>query len=451
MDYRKKQDGNVNFHKKIDRAFPKDSLSFLCAWEKERQRRGVTFSRVVKNNRVRQKNEIVSERGITLLALIITVVIMIILAAVTLNITLGDGGLIDQAKTAAEATVNSAQSEQEQLDSLEQELANLLAEPAGPPGIGDIKPGEGEPVDIFENTTEVKDDLDNSVWIPGGFGVAEDSGTKVEEGIVIEDGDGNQFVWIPTGTYNVSTFINASGKLTNNLSRRTFTTTEATEVSGDDEIQGSSSSYYFYGEGDSRSVASGQIGAFKASAESVANGGKGGFYIGRYEVGTEEERTSEDDPLTMPIVQANKYPYVYITRDQAKSQIEAMYNSNNNVESELISSYAWDTALNFICQTNVESGEGYNLAMTTSKEYANINTGSKQNTGAYAADNYSNIHDFLGNCLEWTTEYYSSRDYPCVLRGGYYNDSHNYAAHRNYGVTIASLDFFSARALLYLK
>ena len=431
MDYERNLNRNVS-------AFSKNSLSFLCA---------------------ARNRDIMAESGITLLALIITVVIMIILATVTINVTLGDGGLVDQAKTAAEKTQQAAQSEQEQLASLEQELANILAEdseitppePEGPPEIGDIKPGEGEPVDIFENTTEVKDDLDNSVWIPGGFGVAEDSGTKAEEGIVIEDGDGNQFVWIPTGEYNVSTFINASGKLTNNLSRRTFTTTEATEVSGDDEIQGSSSSYYFYGEGDSRSVASGQIGAFKASAESVANGGKGGFYIGRYEVGTEEERTSEDDPLTMPIVQANKYPYVYITRDQAKSQIEAMYNSNNNVESELISSYAWDTALNFICQTNVESGEGYNLAMTTSKEYANINTGSKQNTGAYAADNYSNIHDFLGNCLEWTTEYYSSRDYPCVLRGGYYNDSHNYAAHRNYGVTIASLDFFSARALLYLK
>ena len=366
---------------------------------------------------------------------------MIILAAVTINVTLGDGGLIDQAKTAAESTVNSTQAEQEQLASLEQELANLLAEDSqitppepGTPEIGDIKPGEGEPVDIFENTTEVKDDLGNTVWIPGEFGIAEDSGTKVEEGIVIEDSSGNQFVWIPTGTYNVSTSINSAGQLTNNLSRRTFTTTEATEVSGDSVIDS-----YFYGEGDSRSVASGQIAAFKASAESTTNGGKGGFYIGRYEQGIGN------------VVKAGVSPYTNITRDQAKSNIENMYKGNSYVTSELISSYAWDTALNFICQTNVEDGEGYNLSRTTSSQYGNIGTNKRENTGAYVADNYSNIHDLLGNCYEWTTEYYSYSTVPCVYRGGYCSFSTYSAASRDDYDTSSSSGSLSARAQLYVK
>ena len=51
------------------------------------------------------------ERGITLLALIITVVIMIILAAVTINITLNKG-LINQAKQAGEDTMQAAKDEQ---------------------------------------------------------------------------------------------------------------------------------------------------------------------------------------------------------------------------------------------------------------------------------------------------------------------------------------------------
>ena len=93
------------------------------------------------------------EKGITLLALIITVVIMIILAAVTINITLGDGGLIDQAKTAAEATVNSAQSEQEQLDSLEQELANILAENEGPASIPETETQVANYADVDGNGT----------------------------------------------------------------------------------------------------------------------------------------------------------------------------------------------------------------------------------------------------------------------------------------------------------
>ena len=313
------------------------------------------------------------------------------------------------------------------------------------PDMGDAKPNPGQDGPKYTNNTEIQDDLGNPVVIPGGFHIDKDSGTKVEEGIVIEDDAGNQFVWIPTGDYNVSTTINSSLKLTNNLSRRKFTTSGATEVSGDSVIEGC------YGEGDSRSVAYNQIAAFKASAESTANGGNGGFYIGRYEIGTTTERTSEDDPLTTPLVQANKYPYIYITRDQAKSQIEEMYGENINVESELISSYAWDTALNFICQTNVESGEGYNLAITTSSQYGNIGTYQEENTGAYTADNYSNIHDLLGNRREWTTEYCSNSRNPCAIRGGDYVYNSYYAASHSFGYESETGNLLSARVQIYVK
>lgn len=98
--------------------------------------------------------------------------------------------------------------------------------------------------------------------------------------------------------------------------------------------------------------------------------------------------------------------------------------------SELISSYAWDTALNFICQTN---SAGYTLATTTSSSYGNIGTGSRKNTGVDTNDNYSNIHDLLGNCLEWTTEYSSNGINSCVTRGGSYSSSSSYAASRYFG------------------
>ena len=127
MDYRKKLDESINFQKKISRFFPKNGLSFLCAWEKEKQRGKLTFSKILQNNRVRQKNEIVSERGITLLALILTVVIMIILAAVTINVTLGDGGLVDQAKWAAEKTANSTKAEEEQLANVASQINDIIA------------------------------------------------------------------------------------------------------------------------------------------------------------------------------------------------------------------------------------------------------------------------------------------------------------------------------------
>ena len=289
------------------------------------------------------------------------------------------------------------------------------------PDMGDAKPNPGEDGPEYGTNTPVQDDQGNTVVIPGGFHLDKDSGTSVEEGIVIEDGSGNQFVWIPTGTYQTST-----GTKTNNLSRRTFTSSGSTPVSGDSVINS-----YYYGEGNRNSVAYNQIGAFK---DSVSR--NGGFYIGRYEQGTGN------------VCKAGVAPYTNITRDTAKSQAEAMYSGNSYVVSELISSYAWDTALNFICQTN---SEGYRLATTTSSSYGNIGTGNRQNTGAYAADNYSNIHDLLGNCYEWTTEYSSYSGNPCVYRGGIYLNSDDYAAGRGSHGATYSLTHFSLRLQLYVK
>ena len=289
------------------------------------------------------------------------------------------------------------------------------------PTIDDAKPSAGADGPTFSKNTPVSDDEGNTVVIPGGFHLDKDSGTSVEEGIVIEDSKGNQFVWIPTGTYQTS-----SGSKTNNLSRRTFTSSGSTPVSGDNAIDS-----YYYGEGNRNSVAYNQIGAFK---DSVSR--NGGFYIGRYELGSGN------------VVKAGVGPSTSITRDKAKSDIENMYKGNSYVVSELISSYAWDTALNFICQTN---SPGYTLATTTSSSYGNIGTGSKQNTGVDTNDNYSNIHDLLGNCREWTTECYSPSYTTCVYRGGSYYDSSYCAAGRGNVSLGSSYHFLSARAQLYVK
>ena len=298
------------------------------------------------------------------------------------------------------------------------------------PDMGDAKPNPGEDGPEFGSNTPVQDDQGNTVVIPGGFHLDEDSGTSVEEGIVIEDGSGNQFVWIPTGTYNVTEAVDndgtKDGKLTNKLSRRTFTSSGATEVSGDRRIEEDSGAM-FYGEGDSDSVAYKQIGAFKNSVNR-----NDGFYIGRYELGTGN------------VCKAGVEPVMNISMTEAKSQIEAMYNGNSYVVSELISSYAWDTALNFICQTN---SEGYILATTYSSSYGNIGTDREQNTGAYAADNYSNIRDLLGNYREWTTEYCNG-DYNDVARGAYYGMAESAATRSDFNG--ADL-IVSARIQLYIK
>ncbi len=280
----------------------------------------------------------------------------------------------------------------------------------------------------FDDNTELEDDEGNKVTVPGGFEIADDSGTSVEDGIVIQDGRGNQFVWIPTGTYKTS-----SGSKTNNLSRRSFTSSGSTQVSGDNVIDS-----YCRGEGYSSSVASGTIGKFKSSASTY-----GGFYIGRYEQGQGN------------VIKKNVSPYVSITRDDSMTQAEAIDNGSSFVTSELISSYAWDTALNFICQNNT-----YTLATTTSSSYANLETDQMYNTGMYSKDNYCNIHDLLGNVAEWTTEWSDWTQImssPCVLRGGdasttiRFLSSVGYAAIRDSYIVGYNDGYLGFRTQLYIK
>ena len=111
-----------------------------------------------------QKNKITEkikeERGITLLALILTVVIMIILAAVTINVALGEGGLVDQAKWAAEQTANSTKSEQEQLDDVADQINDIIAGI----GTGDTNSTGGEETNSVETNSIDTNSVDtNSV------------------------------------------------------------------------------------------------------------------------------------------------------------------------------------------------------------------------------------------------------------------------------------------------
>ena len=127
---------NVNVKCKGTETFAENSTTFLCAQknfihsilhfgkrEEDRKVNGNNWKEVVTNSSAK----LLEERGITLLALIITVVIMIILAAVTINVALGEGGLVDQAKWAAEQTANSTKSEQEQLDDVASQINDIIA------------------------------------------------------------------------------------------------------------------------------------------------------------------------------------------------------------------------------------------------------------------------------------------------------------------------------------
>ncbi len=64
------------------------------------------------------------QKGVTLIALVITIIVLIILAGVSINMLVGESGIITQAQRAKENTQLAQKEEQEQLDKLEEVLKN---------------------------------------------------------------------------------------------------------------------------------------------------------------------------------------------------------------------------------------------------------------------------------------------------------------------------------------
>ena len=258
--------------------------------------------------------------------------------------------------------------------------------------------------------------------------------TNVKDGVVIEDKKGNQFVWIPAKTGSGVTIHTSIGDKTIIYQRTDFG-------------KQSAGTYNNFSE------------TLPTDEEASVNA-NGGYYIGRFEAGdkvsTEAKKMREngDSQSNEVSIKKGQAPYNYISYDNLKSLAEGMNAAQNytTATTKLVGSYAWDTALNYICQTNEE---GYMLATTTDSTYGNIGTGTdisnKTLTGAYEADNYSNIHDILGNCYEWTTEFYSNSNYPSVSRGGGYYVSSSYAANHNFATTTNSTSTDSFRLQLYIK
>lgn len=407
------------------------------------------------------------QRGITLVALVITVIIIIILSTVTINVVFGDGGLIRQAKDTVEKAESSIQDENEKMNKLLQEYANTMAAdeeiPDGPvtppepelPKVEEIKGG-----DAFDTKTTVEDSEGNKIVVPAGFKIASDSGNTVQQGIVIEDVSasrdtavqGSQFVWIPVGV-----FIKDGGTPSNEiiLGRYTFATSspgtptlqQAAYTKNED---GSYTDNYttpkviegYYSELATYRVGTAIGGLYDLNATAYNLGDwidsvkeNGGYYIGRYEASF-ASGTSVDNYKAATKVStgyANTMSYSQGRLWNNISQLVASkvaintYADSTSVKSDLMNSYAWDTAIVFIQEcghTNYANQDGQSINSNLT------DTGTGQ-------DEVCKINDMASNILEWTTEYSSftfiSNAHPCTHRGGLYNDSNGYTANRNNG------------------
>ena len=386
--------------------------------------------------RTKQQNQKFNQ-GITLVALVVTIVVLLILSSVSLNLVLGDNGIIVKAKEAAETTAAAQEKEAMERNLLEKELENSLSTPA-------VEPTDG-------------------VKIPTGFYYV--GGTKAS-GIVISDNKndknkyrnqkvvgtdllGNQYVWIPCTTDSSSSDlqyartewgVEVDGADNSRAIKDELTLTDSSVTYSDADTAN----------GINADVSKEIVAQIKAEKTSVAK--YGGYYIGRYEVGKNGDTA---------VVKYNQTPYASITWSTAYGLAKKII-TNSEATSYLCSSYAWDTAVNFIQNnstaknyaTSIEGFNGNWNPQAVKDPSGNVikpaGTSQQLNTGL--TTQFCNIFDMGGNEAEFTTELNPGTSETVVLRGGSYYD---------YGITPAGRRWdngsgganisYGFRATLFLK
>ena len=402
-------------------------------------------------------NKIKQEKAITLIALVVTIIVLLILAGISISMLTGQNGILNRASEAKEKTGTSNVEEQRKLAQAEA-LMNL------------------------ENTTY------QGVTILKGFAPTKIAGEdSVDKGLVITDGYGNEYVWIEVPKTE-AVYKNAGINITS------FTDDEYATIEEDLHTY---TNVYRKGTGysDTWYDASGDVNeknlsdwyqnendyniAKKKMLKSVYQ--NGGFWVGRYEAGIEDEaniRKAKTDTVTLtPITKQNMYPYNYVTRTQAKVLAEQV--ESGSYTSSLMFGLQWDLVLKYIetknsaQKSNLTSnsttiGNYYNNLWNITNANAKYSTDSgssftacpKQKTsdasillttGADTSFSLMNIYDIAGNVWEWTLEKTSSDSSPCAIRGGSYNvpGSNVPASYRNISDTSDSNLGIGFRLSLY--
>lgn len=357
------------------------------------------------------------------MVLVVTIVILIILATISINAVLGDKGLIKKAQQAKDMYEQSRIEEEEAMNQLMQEYENAMAEPPKPTG--------PEMPSTWDKTkvTAIDDGKGNPVPLPNGFYYV---GGDIDTGIVISDkpGDtmdasgtsmGNQFVWIPVASEAdlERTEFDSNGQPTTGLD-----TTVWTEP---------------YGSGHGAEAS-----AYNVMRTQVLK--YGGFYIGRFEAGINSTNLRTGTTTAQTVVSKKGVaPYNYVPWGKSMddpSEIEGksgavylannMYTASTSVTSTLCYGCQWDAMCRYI-------GDSQRTIPTKS------NPGL---TGSVSTDISKNIYDLAGNCFEWTMEAYTT--IVRALRGGVCSID-NPVSTRDTSAPTYCNDGYAFRCTLYVK
>ena len=425
------------------------------------------------------------QAGITLIALVVTIVVLLILAGVSINALFGDNGIIEKAKDAQNKMDQATENDLNALNELNEWLDDKING-----STGELPSVANETIPYYPDNTFTK--------------VAD---TNLDNGLVIQDANGNEYVWIevPKSLYNneayntETTTADQKPASSTDYAKIEYCLHKYTDYYRNGTIR--TDTYYL---DDVTGLTSEQYTELKQKMlKSVYE--NGGFWIGRYEAGITTNRTAEGDATEAPLSKAGTvenavYPYTYVTCSQAQTVANML--TTDNYTSSLMFGVQWDLVLKHI---EVKEANGTALATiqsalnSDSKDWGNyrnasfeINRGKyadykdytlstiwtsynetttnnfvnsssvKQvqtagngillTTGASDACKKMNIYDLAGNVSEWTLEYTSNTVYPCANRGGNYFSSGSYEpASRRGSNGSTSGDRVGFRASLFLN
>ena len=418
-------------------------------------------------------------KGITLIALVITIIVLLILAGVTIAALSGDNGILKRATEAKEQTNQKNDEETEKIGGYESTIDQYVDGNGGGSGSGGSGGGTGT------NFTNVNTSDSNPAGaVPANSTVVEADASK---GIVIKDKNNNEWVWIEVPKTTV--FSGLTIDTTNTLTEQNYTDIKnkliayATTYREGKLGQGCNwTDEWYNGCG---MTSDEYTAAYQKMLKSVYT--YGGFWIGRYEAGIEgtttettNARTSSSARISIEtspkaISQKDAIPYNYVYCSEAQALAKEM-TPNSNYTSSLMFGIQWDLVCKYLevkgklgtANINSDSsawGNYSNVGRTISSDKAKKGSSWTSITGtkpassvlltAGASDDTKkmNIYDFAGNEWEWTLEKTSDSSYPCASRGGGYlgSGSNTPASYRVYRNTTSSFYNVGFRPTLYVN
>ncbi len=406
--------------------------------------------------------------------MVVTIVVLLILAGVSISLVLDKNGIIQKSKDARREYGTSKTNEQEQMDNAGDWIDEAVT---------------GKKSNVVKSFKEAKTEnstIDgkkegnaNNPTIPAGYipintetsnwsnGKDAPSQDSVNHGLVIKDEKNNEWVWIPVDKETLATMYEESSdektlcgttgetavktKLysksitigtDSNKTTTSRTTPGTTEnpyyrepdlVIGDDGTSYDAKEEYYktiLGEtGTKEQLAELFVDEYKAMIESVSK--YGGFYIGRYEL-SEEGVQKDKETLT----KTNWYNLYKKCKE---------LNASDKVETRMIWGCQWDVTMNWLISSGAKTSNEVNKDSSSWGNYYNTSvkandgtteikangTLAKLNTGKTTFTMANNIYDLAGNCYEWTQEV--SNTIFRASRGGDcgYSGSRSPASHRS--------------------